>query len=427
MIPYFVVFFLSILLCGGGEWMLRRSRLASGVLFGACLVPPVFLAGARDYAVGTDITTYGNYVFTAAGSAKRLLPFLRTRREIELLYKALAWFVSRFTNNPHWFYFVTALIICGCTLGGLFYYRRWCSVTLGWACFLFLFYGDTLNTMRQCLALAVVFVSFPLFLEKRYGWFAFFQAAAILFHVTGVIALSLPVLYLFLRKVPPRWVQFFFIIGCMGVILFYSPLLRVVLQTGLLPAKFSRYLARGVAFAMNPTILRLPFLLPVILYYDRFCGFEGGDAADPAAVPLAEGAPGAVSPAPAGTSSGDGAVAAGAPFGTAAPEAGAGITPVTGMFIVILLLLEICTVQLRSVQSALYRISYYFGYYRFLAYARLVRILRRDNRALVALALLAYLCVLWYYQNVVQGNNQIYPYIYAPRWFWQTIPVMPAQ
>lgn len=427
--------------------MLRRSSAGASLLFGAAVLGPVILAGARDYTVGTDITTYGNYIFNAACDVDDLFRFLRRSREIEPMYKALAWAVSRFTNNPHWFYLVTALLICGCTMCGLFYYRRWCSVTLGWACFLFLFYGDTLNTMRQCLALALVFCAFPLFLEKKYLWFALLQGAAVLFHVTGLLALALPVLYILLEMLPPRWIQFFFIVGCMGVILLYSPLLGVVLRWGFLPAKFSRYMADGVAFALNPTILRLPFLLPVLFYYDRFCGIGQESAVwgmygqESAVWGMSlSGQESAVHWMSGQGPSPDGPVWRKA-FGqgeagqeSAEPEktgmeslAAKGISAVTGMFVVILLLLEICTVQLRSVRPALYRISYYFGYYRFLAYPRLVRILRRDNRALIAGILLLYLCVLWYYQNVLQGNNQIYPYLYDPRWFWKSIPVMPTE
>ena len=203
------------------------------------------------------------------------------------------------------------------------------------------------------------------------------------------------------------------IIACMGVILFYSPLLRIVLNMNLLPAKFARYMAKGVAVALNPTILRLPFLLPVILYYDRFCGFEeiSGDSALAGSARITGNEDTAEDPETAGKK------------GFWEDRSG---TQVLGMFVVIMLLLEICTVQLRSVRPALYRISYYFGYYRFIAYSRLVRILRRDNRAIIALALIVYLLALWYYQNVIQGNNEIYPYVYAPDWYHRTIYVMPA-
>ena len=405
-IPYLVIFTLSILLCAAGEWVLGKSRAAGFFLCAMSTVFPVVLAGAREFTVGTDIATYGNYVFRAAYRARKLRNYLRTQREIELLYKALAFAVSRFTNNPHWFYLVTALIICLFTMAGLWYYRRWSSITLGWACFLFLFYGDTLNTMRQCLALAIAFCAFPLFLEKKYLWFGLFSVIAVLFHVTGIIAVILPVIYLFMEKVPPRWLQFFLIIACMGVIMFYSPLLRIVIKKKLLPAKFSRYVAKGVAFALNPTILRLPFLIPVIMYYDRFCGFENNTSTLSA---------GAVSAA--GTDS----------IREADHSDNWFRSGVFGMFAVVMLLLEICTIQLRSVHPTLYRISYYFGCYRFVAYPRLVRILRKDNRLIVGTVLILYLLVIWYYQNVMQGNNQIYPYVYSPGWFERIIYVMPSE
>lgn len=410
MVPYLIVFLISILACAAGEWALRRSSAAGVLLCCLSVFFPVALAGAREYTVGTDIATYGNYVFKAACNARSLIACVRAQREIDPLYKALAYIVSRFTDNPHWFYFVTALIICGFTMAGLWYYRHWASITLGWACFLFLFYGDTLNTMRQCLALALMFAAFPLFLEKKYIRFGVLSVLSVLFHVTGVIALVLPVIYLFMKKMPPRWLQFFLVIACMGLILFYSPLLRIILSMNLLPAKFARYLAKGVALALNPTILRLPFLIPVIMYYDRFCGFLEIPGEMTSFVPAD----------PRQDEYGQGSFAGHALYERSETDMHA-----LGMFVVVMLLLEICTVQLRSVRPALYRISYYFGYYRFIAYSRLVRILRRDNRIIVGAVLIVYLLVLWYYQNVIQGNNEIYPYVYSPGWFQLDISVMP--
>ena len=249
--------------------------------------------------------------------------------------------------------------------------------------------------MRQCLALAIVFSAFPLFLEKKYLWFGLFSVIAVMFHVTGIIALALPVIYLFHEKVPPRWLQFFLIIACMGVIMFYSPLLQIAIERKLLPVKFSRYMADGVAFALNPTLLRLPFpdpghhvlrqVLRIRDWYRRFlragqCPAGGTDSTDST------------------------------DYIKDADLSYRGFrSDIFGMFALVMLLLEICTIQLRSVHPALYRISYYFGYYRFIAYPRLVRILRRDNRHIVGAVLILYLVVIWYYQNVMQGNNQIYP------------------
>lgn len=413
------------------EGCLRRSFLslprsapaaaASALFFSAAALLPVLLAGAREYTVGTDIATYGNYVFYGALEMDRPPSLFGSVGDIEPLYRLLAYGVSRLTNNAHWFYFATAMIVCTGIMAGLLHWRRYCSVTLGWAAFLFLFYGDTLNTMRQSLALALVFWGVALFTEEKYFGYAFLQGLAVMFHVTGAIGIFLAALYLLVKKGVPRQAQFFFIGACFAAVLFYSPLLQAVLNAKLLPAKFSRYVADGIAFAPNPTILRLPFLLPILYYYERFCGggTEAVSCLEPEAVSCLE---------PEAASCLDSEAAS-----CLEPEAAFGLEPEAedaedgafGAFLVLALLLEICAVQLRSVRPALYRLSQYFGCFRFLAYARLVRILRRDNRALAAAALIAFLVVVWYYQNVVQGNNQIYPYAWDPRWFWRRIPVFP--
>ena len=124
LVPYLITFLISILLCGCAELVMRHSRTGGVLLLGAAVLPPVFLAGARDFTVGTDVQAYGNYVFTYARFSENPISFMWRKSDIEPFYKGLAAFVSRFTDNPHWFYFATALVICGCIMGGLYHYRR---------------------------------------------------------------------------------------------------------------------------------------------------------------------------------------------------------------------------------------------------------------------------------------------------------------
>lgn len=403
-----------------GEREFRKRRWVSYPSIFLAVLGPVILAGARDFSIGLDISAYGNYVFETAYKYKSLAGFMRTHRNIESLYKVMAFAVSRFTDNPHWFYFLTALIICGCTMGGLFYYylRGWCPLTPAWACFLFILYGDTLNIMRQSIAVAIAFAAFPLFLEKKYLLYMAMQAAAILFHVTSIFTLCLPLIYLFMKVFHVKWIYIVVFFCGFAAIQLYSPLLTYLIRIHVLPAKFSRYLGTGVAFALNPTILRLPFLIPILYFFERFCSFEISDHVLRPITKLRLIRNYSVKEALTTR------------FNWGLKWRGVGgdgsrnsysVDPVLGIFVVFLLLLEICTVQLRSVLPALYRISYYFCYYRFIAYSRLTKILRRDNTVMVLLALFAYLCVLWYYQNVIQGNNCIYPYIYAKDWYERII------
>lgn len=48
--------------------------------------------------------------------------------------------------------------------------------------------------------------------------------------------------------------------------------------------------------------------------------------------------------------------------------------------------------------------------YRCIGIGRLVKTLKLSNRMIVATILWILLIVTWIYQNVIQGNNQIYPF-----------------
>ena len=87
MVPYLIIFIISILVCAAGEWALRRNRAGGLLLCCVSAAFPVFLAGAREYTVGTDIATYGNYVFKAACNARSLFACVRAQREIDPLLK----------------------------------------------------------------------------------------------------------------------------------------------------------------------------------------------------------------------------------------------------------------------------------------------------------------------------------------------------
>lgn len=75
-----------------------------------------------------------------------------------------------------------------------------------------------------------------------------------------------------------------------------------------------------------------------------------------------------------------------------------------------MMLLEILTAEMRTINTTLYRLSLYFGMYRCIGIGRLVKTLKLSNRMIVATILWILLIVTWIYQNVIQGNNQIYPF-----------------
>ena len=71
--------------------------------------------------------------------------------------------------------------------------------------------------------------------------------------------------------------------------------------------------------------------------------------------------------------------------------------------------------ELRIFSVTLYRICLYFGVFRCLGIGRLVAALRESPKFRkwekpIIVLLLAMLAVIWVYQVVLQGNDEIYPY-----------------
>lgn len=190
---------------------------------------------------------------------------------------------------------------------------------------------------------------------------------ATLFHNTAIISIGIFLIYFILHKKNTLFVRIGMIFGSSVFILLYSQILNFFIKTGILNDRFTRYLDGGGGFQLNPFIIRLPFLIVILLYYSRFCKFETsktdklGDDAD-------------------------------------------------CVFIIIMLFIEIITAQMRAILPALYRISFYFGFYKIVGYSRIQHIMKGNEKVIMGAILIMYLSILWIYQNVLQGNNDIYPY-----------------
>ena len=79
-------------------------------VFIALLIPSM-LAGYRDYTIGTDVLVYGNYWFEMTkGLDLQSYVQWATASSIGSLYALLNYTVSRFSENPHVFYFVLSFI-----------------------------------------------------------------------------------------------------------------------------------------------------------------------------------------------------------------------------------------------------------------------------------------------------------------------------
>lgn len=251
---YLCVFAISILLCYFCEKIAfpaieqkTLSKLWFVILLILIALLPSILGRVRDYSIGTDIRVYGNTWFYLARSSSNLFSLLGTASasSIGALYAIFNFVVSRFTNNPHWFYFWYCFVENIIVLIALRENRKLISITSGWATYLLLFYNLNFNMLRQGMALVILLLGFKYVREEKFLRFLLVVLFAYLFHSTAIIALLVYIVYLITahKNNTNNWIQMILIYICSTVfILSFESISQFLLNAGLLSTRYAIYL-----------------------------------------------------------------------------------------------------------------------------------------------------------------------------------------
>lgn len=373
MLIYLLVFGGSIGLTVYGECLNKKENRKGFYLcmiFAVLLV--VLLAGLRAVPVGTDGPAYERWVYNAA-ECTRFAEARFVGRSTELVYMLLVYLVAKSTGNVNVLFFITASLTYGMYMFGIVKLGKNISISYAWAAYLFLCYGYSLNSLRQALAMTALVLAFVLFREKKYVFSGIVVIAAVLCHNSaGLIAAGMLVVYCLLQK----WDTWFLKVGILAAtalsVFGYEPVFYQLNRVGILPDRFSGYVAGAsfIHFSLNPILVRLPFFLLVLLFYRDYAKDEGN--------------------------SGE-------------------MTKVDADFLLVMMGMEMILSELRVISVPLYRICLYFGVFRCLGIGRLVYAVNKSEKykkwsKLLCAALIGMLAVIWLYQVVLQGNDEIYPY-----------------
>jgi hypothetical protein len=169
--------------CGGvinNNFHKKKYLIAATVIL-------IVIAGLRHYTVGVDSMQYYYSYRMIAG-----LPWSRifdTRYEAG--YAVFCKLLSLLSKNPQFLFFITALFIDGVIAWFIYRYspNYWMSI------YLYIsmgFYYNTMNILRQSLALCIILLGLPLLLKKKRIWFLLIVVLAAQFHSSAWIALLLP-------------------------------------------------------------------------------------------------------------------------------------------------------------------------------------------------------------------------------------------
>jgi|GEM_PF-1658296 len=360
---YYIAFAISVLFCGISY--ISKNKVLFFVFAFLSVITISLIAGVRDETIGTDIQIYGNNVFNLSQNYSNFFDFYTKTSgvfKLEPFYMLLNYFVSRFSVNNAMFYFVLSLVTNTFFFLSINNLKALLSPTLAWFSYLFIFYGYTLNIMRQSLAIAFILFGFSLIINKKNRLGTIFIIFSFFSHFSsGLMGFFILILYfLFIKFKNP--IKFLYIIGLIGVVIYLgiSPISRILITLGILADRYAVYLnsLSGTGFSILSIFLKLPVFL---LFFWRIKGEGKNDR--------------------------------------------------LSLFFFSMLILDFIFYQLRTSAIVFSRISFYFYVFQVISVPYFIkRIPISFDRKFIIFIYSVYIFVVWYYQVVVSGINEIYPY-----------------
>lgn len=288
MFPYLVCFTCSCMLLYG----IRNTEKTSGkfiVISIIALALPCFLAGVRAPEIGTDVKGYIYPLFQAAQRADSIADYYQSswwasyRRtyvsDYEIGFSFLFFVLQRcFNSVPVILFAIQCIIIIPIYLALVKYVKKeyaW----FGMLIYYFMFYNVGLNTMRQWIAMALLFYAFHFLEEKKYVNYFCGVLVSFLFHKSALIGFVFAALEIFVssklmrNSLRVRGVVFssaklraFAIFCAMSFVLFANEIIVVILNIiGL--GGYSHYFAGDTRVMLSQIIVRLPLI--VFLWMNR--------------------------------------------------------------------------------------------------------------------------------------------------------------
>lgn len=215
---------------------------------------PALLAGLRGMAVGVDTKNYYNLYWEQAQSSSSIMGGIKYSMEYfhrtvpEILFFFLVGIVSKLTGSYNLLLFLCHFIIVGCIYIGAFRFRDHAEPELTLLFFYFIHFGQSLNIMRQVMAMAVIF-AFAADIEKNRTFrYLIGVAVAILIHNTAILGITPLIIYKILyknSKIKRKYSTVKKYILCILIFVgtaYLVPIIRLFVSLGLMTQKYLWYI-----------------------------------------------------------------------------------------------------------------------------------------------------------------------------------------
>lgn len=277
MLPYLFVFFFSILFTFLAQVVEKRNngKALFYVFSAVAVLLPALLAGFRDSGVGTDTKIYVDNVWSQIRRVRDFSDFLHKYgaghfKDIEFIYLLLNYVASWFGRSVGLIYFLANFVVVLLIYITAYQNRNRVAMWLVMFIFLFGYYNQSLNLVRQTIALAIGVYSFQYLENKK--WIKFIIALIFirLAHNTGIFYLGFAGAYwIAVRNYRSKsLVLILTLLSSIFLFIYFDIIIGFLVVSGILPVKFLYYMSGDTIDYTSQFIYH--FLLGVILFVIYF-------------------------------------------------------------------------------------------------------------------------------------------------------------
>ena len=243
MFPYIVVFIISIFATYKVRYY-SSKKLIFYIYSVIAITPLVLLAALRDHNIGTDTPNYVYLFQSAVENNGSLLYYFIQHPSFEKGFLLYNYIIARCTDNIVLYFLITYGIIFGLIYSSALKLKSVASPHIFLYIYLFLFFSDSLNVMRQYLAISLVVFAVSNLLTGKSKTYILFTIFATLIHTSAIISFLIGTLFFLAQKYPIKKHKLKYVIIC--VLLFLAVLnIGYFTSRGLLPVfedKFNNYM-----------------------------------------------------------------------------------------------------------------------------------------------------------------------------------------
>lgn len=197
-----MIYFIPSILAVFCAYMLNHTKgFFWYVFFSFAILLPSIIYGCRSVTVGTDALVYAEPIWDYAMSIQTFDFGPYWGKNIEFGYLLLNYILAMQFTHIQWLFLFLATVACFVVLKSFINSEFKSEAWLGYAFFLFIFFPESANAIRQGFASAFIIGASNAMFQKKWKNFFILIAIAALFHNVSLLALSFPLItYIFNTK-----------------------------------------------------------------------------------------------------------------------------------------------------------------------------------------------------------------------------------